>query len=372
MTGTTFSTVSWCGSKPERARADAARALAVHRAAAIEAANAARLSNAADARYRDLDSHAHRVSDFAYFAAQHVSGIILDSQRAAVRSHRAQKAAAAARAAATPRLTPAERRVLTVQRKRRRREEQEADSTVQFLLAKRRLDACPGATDMVARARAAARRCRANVLSLDDRLRATRRSAIVASYLALRRASHAVQEIVLRMRTAARDMRRGVLARRLQAPPPRIGYERRVRIRLAGLTPPRRSRVRQLWLPRTAVLLVPLLYIRGKGGIGLAQMLVRRSPFPHDLPINGLCSHEFFVLARAVSATPPSIVIVALVLGGPERVRARARVVLNCSSAPAHSRFTQSCQDEIFVTYYGDRSKFEDRLVCQSAYTACG
>ena len=138
--------------------------------------------------------------------------------------------------------------MLTVQRKRRRREEQEADSTVQFLLAKRRLDACPGAADMVARARAAARRCRANVLSLDARLRATRRSAIVASYLALRRevagTSHAVQETVLRMRTAPRDMRRGVLARRLHAPPPRIGYERQVRIRLAGLTPPRRSRVR--------------------------------------------------------------------------------------------------------------------------------
>ena len=101
---------------------------------------------------------------------------------------------------------------------------------------------------MVDRARAAARRCRANVLSLDDRLRATRRSAIVASYMALRRevagASHAVQEIVLRMRTAARDMRRGVLARRLHGPPPRMGYERRVRIRLAGLTSPRRSRVR--------------------------------------------------------------------------------------------------------------------------------
>ena len=54
----------------------------------------------------------------------------------------------------------------------------------------------------------------------------------------------AEQEIVLRMRTAARDMRRGVLARRLHGPPPRIGYERRVWIRLAGLTPPRRSRVR--------------------------------------------------------------------------------------------------------------------------------
>ena len=84
------------------------------------------------------------------------------------------------------RLTPAERRVLTVQRKRRRREEHEADSTVQFLLAKRRLDACPGAADMVTWARAAARRCRVLVTSRDDRLRATRRSAIVADYIALR------------------------------------------------------------------------------------------------------------------------------------------------------------------------------------------
>ena len=88
-----------------------------------------------------------------------------------------------------------------------------------------------------------------STIGLDDRLRATRRAAIVASYLELRRevegASHAVQEIVLRMRTAARDMRRRVLARRLHGPPPRMGYEwRNVRIRLAGLTPPRRSRVR--------------------------------------------------------------------------------------------------------------------------------
>ena len=58
-------------------------------------------------------------------------------------------------------------------------------------------------------------------------------------------------------------------------------------------------------------------------------MLVRYSLFPQDPPTNGLCSHELFVLARAVSATPPSIVIVALVLGGPERVR----VVLSSSSS---------------------------------------
>ena len=38
------------------------------------------------------------------------------------------------------------------------------------------------------------------------------------------------------------------------------------------------------------------------------------------------------VLARAVSATPPSMVIVAPVLGGPECARAR-RVVLSSSSS---------------------------------------
>ncbi len=56
---------------------------------------------------------------------------------------------------------------------------------------------------------------------------------------------------VLHMRTAARDMRRGVLARRLHAPPPRIAYDpaasaELIRLvgMLVGLTPPRRSRVR--------------------------------------------------------------------------------------------------------------------------------
>ena len=105
------------------------------------------------------------------------------------------------------------------------------------------------AADIVDRARAAARRRRACVTSLDDRSRATRRSAIVASYTALRHevegAQHTVQEIVLRMRTAARDRRRGVLAWRLgHGGLPRAGYEWRVRIRLVGVTPPRRSRVR--------------------------------------------------------------------------------------------------------------------------------
>jgi hypothetical protein len=39
----------------------------------------------------------------------------------------------------------------------------------------------------------------------------------------------------------------------------------------------------------TAVLLVLRAYIRGKRGIGLAQMLARSSLFPQAPPINGLC-----------------------------------------------------------------------------------
>ena len=141
----------------------------------------------------------------------------------------------AARAAAAPRLTPAERRTLTVQRKRRRRDEDAADSTIQYLLTKRRLDACTGAADIVARARAAARACRARVQSLDDRTRATRRSAAVASYLALRieveGAQRGARVILLRMRTAARDRRRGVIARRMMGHMgrSRAGYEGQVR-----------------------------------------------------------------------------------------------------------------------------------------------
>ena len=102
---------------------------------------------------------------------------------------------------------------------------------------------------MVARARAAARACRARVQSLDDRTRATRRSAAVASYIALRieveGAQHGAQEILLCMRTAARDRRSGVIARRMgHEGHPRAGYGRQVRIRLVGVSPLRRSRIR--------------------------------------------------------------------------------------------------------------------------------
>ena len=107
---------------------------------------------------------------------------------------------------------------------------------------------------MVARARAAARACRARVQSLDDRTRATRRSAAVASYIALRieveGAQHGAQEILLRMRTAARDRRSGVIAWRMgHEGHPRAGYGRQVRIRLVGVTPLRRSRIRGFELP---------------------------------------------------------------------------------------------------------------------------
>ena len=45
----------------------------------------------------------------------------------------------------------------------------------------------------------------------------------------------------------------------------------------------------QPWQPPTAALLALLVYIRGKGGTNLAQMLVWYSFFPQASPINGLC-----------------------------------------------------------------------------------
>ena len=59
-----------------------------------------------------------------------------------------------------------------------------------------------------------------------------------------------------------------------------------------GVLRPRGAREYELLQPRPlpiAALLVLLVYIRGKRGTSLAQMLDRRSPFPQALPINGLC-----------------------------------------------------------------------------------
>ena len=72
------------------------------------------------------------------------------------------------------------------------------------------------------------------------------------------------------------------------------------------------------------------VYSRGKKGADLAQKLVRRFFFPQAPPINGLCSNTV-ELARAVSATPPSMVTMIPVLGGPECVRV---VCFTAAAAP--------------------------------------
>ena len=154
---------------------------------------------------------------------------------------------------------------------------------------------------MVARARAAARACRARVQSLDDRTRATRRSAAVASYIALRieveGAQHGAQEILLRMRTAARDRRSGVIARRMgHEGHPRAGYGRQVRIRLVGVSPLRRSRIRAAASEAAAnsgpigtTGIMTGIQSGEEGQFGLAQVPARRSLFPQASPINGRC-----------------------------------------------------------------------------------
>jgi hypothetical protein len=90
-----------------QARADADRALAAHRTALIDAANAWRRSTAAEAHYRDRNTRAYLISVFAGWASQTVSGLIREGQRAAARARRALNAAAATlRYAPTTPLTP--------------------------------------------------------------------------------------------------------------------------------------------------------------------------------------------------------------------------------------------------------------------------
>jgi hypothetical protein len=236
-----------------QARADADRALAAHHAAVIEAANAWRRSTAAEAQFRDRHTRAHLISIFSGWAAQTVSGLIREGQRAAVKAHRALQAAAAAlRAAPAPRLTPDERRALTIRRKRRLREDAAAATAIQcaqreraHLLAMRRLADCPGAADMVERARLAARARRATVVGLEDQVRDSRRAAGMANHDALRVAHEEVQregqEFLERSKAAARAWRASALARKRGT---RVEYEKRVQLLLTGVTPPRRSRVR--------------------------------------------------------------------------------------------------------------------------------
>ena len=236
-----------------QARADADRALAAHRTALIDAANAWRRSNAAEAHYRDRNTRAYLISVFAGWASQTVSGLIREGQRAAARARRALNAAAATlRYAPTTPLTPDERRALTVKRKRRLHDDAAAVTAIRcaqreraHLLATRRLAACPGAADTVERARLAARARRATVVGLDDQVRDLRRAAGMANHDILRvaheEAQREVQEFTERSRAAARAWRASALARRRGT---REEYERRVQLLLTGVTPPRRSRVR--------------------------------------------------------------------------------------------------------------------------------
>ena len=212
-----------------------------------------RRATAAEAQAWDHVTRAHLISIFAGWAAQTVSGLIREGQRAAVKAHMALQAAAVAlRAAPVPRLSPDERRALTVRRKRRLREDAATVTAIQcaqreraHLLAMRRLADCPGAADTVERARLAARARRATVVRLDDRLRASRRAAAIADHDALCAAHEEVQRegqaFIERSRAAARAWRASALARRGGT---RVEYERRVQMLLTGVTPPRRSHVR--------------------------------------------------------------------------------------------------------------------------------
>ena len=66
-------------------RADADRAIAAHRAAVIAAANTATRHTAALDHSHACNARAHLVSRFACWAAQTISGLVLEGQRAAVR-----------------------------------------------------------------------------------------------------------------------------------------------------------------------------------------------------------------------------------------------------------------------------------------------
>ena len=240
-----------------QARAEADRALAAHRTAVIDAANATRRSIVAEALFHDRHTRAQLVSIFASWAAQTVAGLIREGQRAAIKAHIALRAAAVAlRTAPTPRLTPGERRVLTVKRKRRLRDDAAAGTAIQcaqreraHLLAMRRLQACPGAANTVERARLAARARRAAVAGLDERLRVSRRAVLVAQHDALRaeqeEAQQGEREFLEYSRAAARAWRDSVRARRSGISGDiRGAHERRVQLLLTGVTPPRRSRIR--------------------------------------------------------------------------------------------------------------------------------
>jgi hypothetical protein len=239
------------------ARADIDRAIAAHRAAVIAAANTATRHTAALDHSHACNARAHLVSRFACWAAQTISGLVIEGQRAAVRAHVALKAAAAARAAAPPPISPEERCALTTRRAARRRERGAAGAAIQCALrerehvhAMRLLASRPDAAAAVARVCAAARARRAAVASMDPMQRAARHALRLAGTTALqdllaevagrRREAH---DTAARLRDFARARRAAVLAARMLGGV-RTVHVRRVTLLLAGETAPRRARVR--------------------------------------------------------------------------------------------------------------------------------
>jgi hypothetical protein len=178
------------------ARADIDRAIAAHRAAVIAAANTATRHTAALDHSHACNARAHLVSRFACWAAQTISGLVIEGQRAAVRAHVALKAAAAARAAAPPPISPEERRALTTRRTARRREEGAAGAAIQCALrerehvhAMRLLVSRPDAAAAVARVCDAARARRVAVASM-DRLRSLHRYSLTTDHTLRTTTSH--------------------------------------------------------------------------------------------------------------------------------------------------------------------------------------
>ena len=251
-----------------RALVAADHAIAAHRTAAILAANVAHDFTAAahEAKIRGERSIATRF--FSAWVNQTVTGLIRASQRAEVRGYQLIQAANAARATAAPRLTTAERRVLLGRRKRRRQADAAADDAIQHALWERAhvhamalLASRSDASDMVSRARDAARTRRRAVAAMDPPLREARRAASATEYTALQafRARRQRDEDRRRRdedrrRTFARARRAAVLAARAQGVPrvryvppqeaPREVHVRQVTLLLRGETTPRRARVR--------------------------------------------------------------------------------------------------------------------------------
>jgi len=235
-------------------------AIAVHRTAAILAANVAHDFTAAahEARIHGERSIATRC--FSAWVDQTVTGLIRTSQRAAVKGYQLLQAANAARATAAPRLTTAERLVLLGRRKRRRQADAAAGDAIQHALWERAhvhamalLASRPDAAATVSRARDAARARRSTVVAMDPSLREARR-APSAEYTALQAFRARRQQDEDRRRAFARARSAAVLAARAQGAPrvryvppleaPREVYVRQVTLLLRGETPPRRARVR--------------------------------------------------------------------------------------------------------------------------------